>query len=381
MPSKTVVIIGASFAGIPIAHSLLKDLPSVKVVLINPSSTFYFVIAAPRILAKPKAFRPEQYLLPIEKEFARYRKDAFEFVPGAATSIDTNAKTVTVDNERTIAFDYLVIASGSTTRSMTIEAGTRIPFKPPKSGPVQPLIEEAQRKISQATKIVIAGAGPIGVETAGEIAEAAKERGATVHITLVSATERVLPMLKPRASEIAEQQLRQLKVEIVTSRKVTGATQAPGDSAWTVSLDNGQSLSADMYIPTVGIVPNNGFIPQEFLDSSGWVTVDGELRVQSKSHSTLPIFAAGDITNNSMRLSFKAAEQAAVVAANLKVEIAGKGKRRTYDQGNSMMMVVPVGSSGGTGQMFGWVPWNMLVKMVKAKDFLIGRAPGVISAS
>jgi pyruvate/2-oxoglutarate dehydrogenase complex dihydrolipoamide dehydrogenase (E3) component len=37
-------------------------------------------------------------------------------------------------------------------------------------------------------------------------------------------------------------------------------------------------------------------------------------------------FAAGDITNNSMRLSFKAQEQAAVVAANLKVEIVRQGK-------------------------------------------------------
>ncbi|KAL6230845.1 hypothetical protein BDW75DRAFT_244474 [Aspergillus navahoensis] len=41
-----IVITGASFAGIPIAHSLLKDIPSVKVTLINPSSTFYFAIGS-----------------------------------------------------------------------------------------------------------------------------------------------------------------------------------------------------------------------------------------------------------------------------------------------------------------------------------------------
>ncbi|OJJ03435.1 hypothetical protein ASPVEDRAFT_42906 [Aspergillus versicolor CBS 583.65] len=381
MASKTVVIIGASFAGIPVAHSLLKQVPSVKVILINPSSTFYYVIAAPRILAKPKAFRSDQYLLPIEREFVQYKRDAFEFILGAVTSIDTPARTVTVDGEKTVPFDYLVIASGSTARSMTNETGTLIPFKPPKSDHVQLLIEEAQRKISQATKIVIAGAGPIGVETAGEIAQAAQDRGADVHITLVSAKERVLPELKPRAGETAEQQLKQLKVEVVKSRKVTGATQAAEGSTWTVSLDNAQTLTADVYIPTVGVVPNNSFIPQEFLDSAGWVTVDKELRVQGKSHSKLPIFAAGDITNNSMRLSFKAAEQAAVVAANLKAEITEKGKQRTYDQGSSLMMVVPVGSSGGTGQLFGWVPWGLLVRMIKGKDFLISRAQSMISAN
>jgi hypothetical protein len=35
-----------------------------EVTLINPSPTFYFAIAAPRILAKRDAFKPEQYLLP-----------------------------------------------------------------------------------------------------------------------------------------------------------------------------------------------------------------------------------------------------------------------------------------------------------------------------
>lgn len=339
------------------------------------------MIAAPRILAKPKAFRPEQYLLPIEKEFTHYSKDAFEFVLGSATSINADAKTVTVNNERTISFDYLVIASGSTSHSMKDDNSISIPFKSPKSGDVQILIEEAQQKISQATNIIIAGAGPIGVETAGEIAEAAKERGADVHITLISATDRVLQPLKPRASEIAEDKLKQKKVDIIKSRKVTGATRSADGSTWTVSLDNGQSLVADIYIPTTGVVPNNNYIPQEFLDSQGWVTVDKELRVQAKDGLKLPVFAAGDITNNSMRLSFKATEQAAVVAANLKAEITGKGKTRTYDQGNSVMMLVPVGSSGGTGQIFGWVPWSSFVKMIKGKDFLISKAQAAVAAN
>jgi hypothetical protein len=33
-----------------------------------------------RIVTKPKAFRPEQYLLPIKDAFAGYRPDAFEFL-------------------------------------------------------------------------------------------------------------------------------------------------------------------------------------------------------------------------------------------------------------------------------------------------------------
>lgn len=37
MASVNVVIVGGSFAGLNIAHALLKDVPNVKIVLINPS--------------------------------------------------------------------------------------------------------------------------------------------------------------------------------------------------------------------------------------------------------------------------------------------------------------------------------------------------------
>lgn len=36
-PTKTVVIIGASWAGINVAHGLLKEVPNARVVLVSPS--------------------------------------------------------------------------------------------------------------------------------------------------------------------------------------------------------------------------------------------------------------------------------------------------------------------------------------------------------
>lgn len=382
MPSQavSVVIIGASFAGIPIAHALLKDLPTVKVILINPSPTFYFTIAAPRILAKRDAFAQEQYLIPIEKEFSRYPKHRFKFVQGRASAIDISAKTVSVEDTERIAFDYLVIASGSTTASTKRDA-ILIPFKQSNFDNMRDLIEDAQASISTAQSIVIGGAGPIGVELAGEIAEAARQNGRTVNITLVSATYRILPMLKPAGSTTAEKFLSSMGVKVVKNTKVSRAVQEPVLRSWTVTLDEGKQLKADLYIPTTGVLPNNEFIPTEFIDDNGWVIVDEELRVKGKQESApLPIFAAGDITNNSMRLSFKAQEQAAIVASNLKAEILGHGKRKSYSQGDKVMMVVPVGSTGGTGLIFGWTPWSSMVKMIKGKDFLISKAQSAIAA-
>jgi len=56
MAGKTnIVVLGASYGGIGIAQNILKEIPNVKVTLVNTSKDFYFNIAAARILAKPKS--------------------------------------------------------------------------------------------------------------------------------------------------------------------------------------------------------------------------------------------------------------------------------------------------------------------------------------
>ncbi|OOQ87774.1 AMID-like oxidoreductase [Penicillium brasilianum] len=379
MAPVNVVIVGAGVAGLVIAHSLLQGVPDAKIVLVNPSQTFYWNIASPRILAKPNAFKPEQYLLPIKDAFAQYSANSFEFVAGTATAINVAAKTVAVTlnssgDSKDLSYDHLVIASGSTNPSATgAVTGTSIPFKPSNRDDIKQIVEAAQQQIAHAKEIVIGGAGPVGVELAGELAESL---GSKASITLISSADRVLPMIKPSASAVGAKKLQEKNVKIITSTKVTGAeASTDGTKSWTVTLDNGKKLSADVYIPTTGAIPNSSFIPAEFLDGNGWVKVNKELRVQSNGGSALPIYAVGDINTNDLRLSFKATEQAKVAVANIKADILGKGERKSFDQGDSIMMLVPVGETGGTGQLFGMTPFSFMVKFVKGKDYFVSKAP------
>src|SRR5436190_991475 len=113
----TVVIIGGSYGGLGVAHAVLKGIPDVKVVLINPS-------------------------------------------------------------------DYLVIASGSSTKATQGTGSALAPFKTTGSDDIETDIKNIQEKLSRAKSIVIAGAGPVGVEFAAEVAEAFKDKTGT-SITLV----------------------------------------------------------------------------------------------------------------------------------------------------------------------------------------------------
>ncbi|KKK21135.1 hypothetical protein P175DRAFT_0498833 [Aspergillus ochraceoroseus IBT 24754] len=378
MPSKTVVIIGGSYSGIGVAKALLKSSPGVKIVIIDPSDRFYFNIAAPRILAKPEAFSPDKYLYPITTIFRGASKDSFEFVQNTVSQIDTSSKVVTTSNG-IISYDYLVIASGSSSQS-TKGDGVFAPFKPTgvDSRAFQVQIKAAQDTVAAAESIIIGGAGPLGVEIAGELSDTSNHK----NITVIASSSRILPMLKEGPSSTAEKLLAKKNVNIVKGASVIGASQ--NGTKWIVKLSTGKEMAADAYIATTGVVPNSSFIPSEYL-VNGWVNVDPHLRVATPGNlSQRPqgVYAVGDITIHSPRTLIKANEQVPVVAANIKADIDGGPKLKTYNAAaGSIMMAVPVGENAGTGQAFGWTIWGKLVSMMKGKDFMISRAPGMIGIS
>ncbi|KAL2010676.1 hypothetical protein VTN00DRAFT_6483 [Thermoascus crustaceus] len=385
MASKvTVIVIGGSNAGIGVSHGLLKQIPTAKVILVNPSKDYYFNLASPRVIAKPDAFAFDKYLLPIADTFKQYPTESFEFVQGRVTAIDAERKTVTIErsapsSSSRVSYDYLVIASGSTTPATLGQGSVKIPFKPNGAGDLRETIQEAQKTIADAKSIVIGGAGPVGVEFAGELAEALADKADT-SITLISASEQVLPGLKKRAGKRAEKLLKAKGVKLLTGRKVEKAEQDYVSKKWTVTLEGGETITADVYVSATGVIPNNRFIPNVFLDQDGWVQVDERLHVLASivDGNKCPVYAVGDITSHPYRYLSRISDQVPVVVANLKAEIMGQQKRATYQSSDKLMVIVPVGKSGGTGQLGSWVVLSFLAAFFKGRDFLVSKASSFI---
>lgn len=191
--AKTVVILGASYTGLKIAHSLLKTTAPVvkglKVILVSPSTHAYFNIAAPRAVV-PGLIPDEKIFAPIEPAFARYSSSNFEFIIGAAKSVDPAGKKVEIETEsglRTVAYDNLVVTTGSSTGP--------VPWKA--SGSYKQFLDvlhDTQEKVKNAKSIVVGGGGVTGVETAGELGF---EFGKTKDITLVSRISSATEMTRP----------------------------------------------------------------------------------------------------------------------------------------------------------------------------------------
>src|SRR5690606_11959656 len=113
---------------------------------------------------------------------------------------------------------------------------------------------EIAGRIAAARRIVIAGAGPVGIELAGEIATAHPDK----QVTLVSATPGLLPGYPARLGAAVARKLRALGVTIRHGRAALSspdhATVGP------LSLDDGRIIEADLVLPATGSRPNTGVL-------------------------------------------------------------------------------------------------------------------------
>ncbi|KAJ5535564.1 hypothetical protein N7513_008750 [Penicillium frequentans] len=165
----SVIVIGGSHAGLAVSQKLLRQTPKVTITLISPSDEYYFNIAAPRFLVKPNSLPTSKYLYSIPEAFRDYSAGSFNFVKGLVTKIDYTTKSVVValpadfpaaTTASSYNFDYLVIASGSSTPATLGQEGVRLPFKATAFEDIRKAISEAQKKLAGAQHFVIGGAGP-----------------------------------------------------------------------------------------------------------------------------------------------------------------------------------------------------------------------------
>ncbi len=70
-----------------------------------------------------------------------------------------------------------------------------------------------------------------------------------------------------------------------TETSATGKTE--------LTLSNGEKKTVDLYLPTIGVVPNTEYIPKNLLNEKGDVLVDQFLKVKNAQD----VWAAGDVVD------------------------------------------------------------------------------------
>ncbi|KAL8392843.1 hypothetical protein RB595_002867 [Gaeumannomyces hyphopodioides] len=390
---KTVVILGASMAGLPLAHNLLKNTaPKVpgglKVVLVSPNTHLYWCLASVRgvLPGADGGFGDDKLFYDIAPGFAKYGPDQFEFVLGSATALDPAAKTVAVQpsgesesaEPKTIGYDYVVVATGSSARD-------GMPWKTTgDTDATRAALEQWRQKVAAAKSIVVAGAGLTGIEVAGELGDAYASKG-TKDVTIVVDDDLPLPdkfSRSVRAAALAE--LERLKVKVLTGRRVASAKEAE-DGSGAVTLEvaskaggDPETLTADLYMPTFGVVFNTSFVPADLLDAAGRVKTTTRLRAEGHDD----VYALGDAASLQPPNALHIDPQVAYVAKDLQARLLtpDAAPAAEFKPSETVMFMASIGKGRGVGQVGSFKLPSLATWLIKSRTLMTQRAPGIVAA-
>ncbi|MDT5012632.1 MAG: 3-phenylpropionate/trans-cinnamate dioxygenase ferredoxin reductase component [Mycobacterium sp.] len=212
-----------------------------------------------------------------------YRDCNVEWRPGTeVTAIDRPAHTVVLANGDTVAYDKLLLATGSRPRRPRIPGADAAGVHYLRTYDDAADLKSALRG---GSSLAVVGAGWIGLEVA------AGARGNDVDVTVVETAR--LPLLAALGAEAAEvfaDLHRAHGVDLRLESNVAEITTESG-AATGLRLADGSTLPADAVLVAVGATPNIELAEQAGLKTGyGGVLVDAALRTSDPD-----IFAVGDI--------------------------------------------------------------------------------------
>jgi len=281
MPKK-ILIVGGGFAGFWAALAARRIAGTeAEVTLVSPQPVLEI---RPRLYeARPETLAVD--LLPL------LRKVDVSFVRGEAIRLNTAAKTVTLAAGDQLAYDRLVVATGSRIRRPPVP-GAETAFSVDTQADAIAFdrrLREIAREVAEPT-IAVVGAGFTGIELALELRDRLEVHGADgaaerLRIVLIDRSETVGRVLGPGPRPEIEAAMATAAVEL----RLGAAVQAL--AADRVSFADGSVLAADAVVLASGMAasPFAAQVPGA-RDELGRVVVDATLRAPA----TPDVFVAGD---------------------------------------------------------------------------------------
>lgn len=217
------------------------------------------------------------------------------YVEGEGRLVAPNAVEV---GGRRLTGRTVVLATGSYARSLPgLEIGGRVMTS-----------DQALTLDFIPSSVIVLGGGVIGVEFASVW------RSFGSQVTIIEALPRLVPAEDEACSKVLERAFRKRKIAFKTGVRFSGVTQ--DSTSVTVSLESGESLTADLLLVAVGRGPNaTGFGYEEngVAMDRGFVLADERLRTNVPG-----VFAVGDIVPG-LQLAHRGFQQGIFVAE----EVAG----------------------------------------------------------
>ena len=296
-----VVVVGAGFAGLSAARTLIGEPVDVTIVDQRNFHTFqpllYEVATA--------GLESGDVVYPIRVIFGKAKNVTFRL--GTVIGVDWDRREVLLDGGYSLPFDSLIVASGATAKFFGIPGASELSFPLYTLTDARRLRDHILRRLEDvdahpdsadaggALTFVVIGGGPTGVEVAGALAElldvAVKHDGfgfdrSSARIILVDALDRLLTPFSRSAADYAASTLAGRGIELRLGQPVS---EVHADA---VELADGTVLPTRTVVWAGGITVENT-VAGELGVPTGWngrVLVHPDLTVEGHDD----VYAVGD---------------------------------------------------------------------------------------
>jgi NADPH-dependent 2,4-dienoyl-CoA reductase/sulfur reductase-like enzyme len=273
---RRIVIVGASLAGLRAAEALRGRGFDGELTLIGdePHRPYDRPPLSKQVLQG--IWEPEQTFF---RKKDGYDSLALDLRLGVrAVSVDLRSRRVTLADGTFADYDRLFIATGARVRTL--------PAIAPRAGLLTlRSLDDAivlRRAVMDALRVVIVGAGFIGLE----VAASCRARG--LPVTMIESLPVPLsPILGPSFGDMVAAMHRDHGVDLRTGVVVTdvlGESRVAG-----VALSDGSRIDADVVVVGIGVTPNT-----EWLEGSG-LTIDNGIVCSGSGAAAPGVYAAGDV--------------------------------------------------------------------------------------
>jgi NADH:quinone reductase (non-electrogenic) len=375
MNTHTIVIVGGGAGGLELATRLGNSLgkkSKANVVLVDATMTH---------LWKPRLHEVAAGAINANLDELNYvahaRQHGFKFVLGRMSGLDKENKCITLGAytvgdteilpERSLLYDTLVIAVGSQTNDFNTQgAAEHCVFLDKREAAenfhknfLDAYLAASNDASKQHCSVVIVGAGATGVELAAELVHSSKElvgygfdsiKPEDLKVTIVEASDRVLPVLAEKSSAAILRQLKKLGIEVLTGEMVTEVT------ATGLHTKSGKFVDADIQVWSAGIKAP-AFLSTIGLEVNRINQIVVDATLQAKNETS--IFAFGDCAQCPAPEGDKsvppraqaASQQATLLAKNIKLRLEQKAllNFEYKDKGS----LISLSKSSSVGQIMG----------------------------
>ncbi|MFE1247278.1 NAD(P)/FAD-dependent oxidoreductase [Streptomyces sp. NPDC058735] len=260
--NERVVVIGTGLAGVRLARRL-GELGTPATLIGEEEHRPYNRVLLAEVLAG--RYSPEVIALPAPAEVRRAR----------VTGIDRAARTVACADGSLIAYDRLVLATGSNPVLPPLRGLFTADRELPEGVHAFRTMDDClglSKAVRPGVRTVVVGGGLLGVSAARALAL----RGAQV--VLAQQSERLMErQLDPAASGLVRRHLTGLGVEVHTECRVRDV-RCVGGAVRSVEMADGYALDADLVVVACGVHPRAALARAAGLDVRRGVVVDDELR-------------------------------------------------------------------------------------------------------